>query len=296
MSLLYDQTFSIYSTDNEYYFNNDYMNDNGNCLLSPKSFTDEVDMGKLIDAFNPIDIKKEESTNFDSWSQEPNSGEIIIPEVEEDLENDFTQKENNDDTITDAKSESSFNIFDHEIKEEIIKKKEKPSDRKIADDSIRKKFKTLCEEKTKAILNISISNLYPRDKQVLFKKLPQDYLKNVTIPVNNMVLNMTLEERYNYDFGDKTKRKLFANRKVLNTLKTKYAFETGHQEILKRKVKDVITDYINSSMYIADLRKIKLNEGEDYARNFDIIVRGNKNTLGYIDYFLSTPGNKTSKK
>ena len=295
MSLLYDQTFSIYSTDNEYYFNNDYMNDNENCLMSPKSFTEEADMRKLIIAFNPIDSKKEESTNFDSWSHEPNLEEIIIPKVEE-YENDYTQKEFNTETITSVKSECSFNMFDQQVEEAIQKKKEKPSDRKIADDSIRKKFKTLCEEKMKTILNVKLSSLYPRDKQVLFKKLPQNYLKNVTIPVNNMVLNMTLEERYNHDFGDSSKRKLYANRKVLNTLKTKYAFETDHQEILKRKVKDVIADYINSSMYTADLRKIKLNEGEEYARNFDIIVKGTKNTFGYIDYFLSTPGNKTSKK
>jgi hypothetical protein len=195
------------------------------------------------------------------------------------------------------KSNQSSNPFDDDPIPTLdpIKILKDHSGRKMADDSLRKKFKTMLENRILETVNKKMKESYPLDKKIKFKKLPQNYLKNATIEMNKMSLNMTLEQRFLYDFKDTCTKKLDHNRSVLSRLNENYYELERSDSILKLFVKDLIQMYIESSKYKEDLMKIEEDQGKNYARKFDNIIRGNHDTLGYVEYFLRTPGNKSKK-
>lgn len=209
-------------------------------------------------------------------------------------ENEKTKEERKTSPKSTCSSESSpsRNLFD----EEPLKQPKIPnflSGRKMADDSMRKKFKTMVENRILEIVNTKMREAYPSDKTITFRKLPQNYLKNATIEMNKMSLNMTLEQRFSYDFKDKNTKKLDHNCRVLAKLYEHY--NMAGDSFLKLRVQDLIHHYIESSKYAMDLRKIEEEEGESYAEKFDLLARGDQDTFGYVEYYLKTPGN-TSKK
>jgi hypothetical protein len=196
-------------------------------------------------------------------------------------------------SISSVNTQNIFEIPDPFKKEKVPTT---PSDRKMADDSMRKKFKTMLEDRILEIINIKMKESYPWDKEVQFRKLPQNYLKNASIDMNKMCLNMTLEQRYKYDFEDKSTKKLAHNCQVLSKLNIRYNELEKSDSVLKLRVKDLIYQYIESSKYDMDIRRLEREEGEEYSKKFDILARGDQNTLGYVEYFLRTPGNKSKKQ
>ncbi len=194
------------------------------------------------------------------------------------------------------------NIFDapEVVFQTVKEKKEKPSYRKLEDDSIRKKFKTHCEESLRRIVNKHIESLFP-NKGLAFKKLPQNFLSCAKIEVNQIGLEMTIAKRYCYDFIEETGHKLSyaafqklqTNREVVRKLKEELKYKVDNDKVLGRQVKDLVMDFINSKKYKAELEIIERSEGIDYKKKYDKVIRGNDYNLSYVDYYIKSSGNKT---
>jgi hypothetical protein len=264
------------------------------------NFTKYTDEQGILAMNMEVRLKETESTNFESgelFQQMDNKIEIETPtftqreEVQEMTES--TEQEN-----TQSVSSPKSNIFDlqEDLTNSTKSKPDKPSNRKKADDGMRKKFKTRMEDRILELINTNIAKRYPRDKEVLFKKLPQNYLKDPSIYINKMCLDMTIAQRYQYDFGDESKKKLIHNCRVLKVLQERYGELDRSDSILKIKVKDLIWQYISSEKYDLDLGRIKRDDGEKYASRFNNVIKGDDKTLSYVVYFLTTPGNKKKEK
>ena len=242
-----------------------------------------------------------ESTHFESGEliqQMDSKIEIEAPTFTQREEVQEEMTESTEQEKTESVSSPKSNIFDlqEDLTNSTKSKPDKPSNRKKADDGMRKKFKTRMEDRILELVNGNIAKRYPRDKEVLFKKLPQNYLKDPSIYINKMCLDMTIEQRYQYDFGDKSKKKLDHNYRVLQVLQNRYGELDKSDSILKIKVKDLISQYISSEKYDLDLGRIRRDDGEKYAARFNNVIKGDDKTLSYVVYFLETPGNKKKEK
>lgn len=305
----YDPTASFFYSMSDPSDPSDY-----NQTLSEDNFSYSKTLDFSVEDFNKVFPEPDysQSTNFNSdFLQENNQHEKEMV-----VELNFNEEENKTETVTNETNinlmtpspsyipssstcASSVNIIDRyeEIRQNILTREiTTPSDRKLQDDSIRKKIKTHTEENIKNVLNLHYSKVSSGDKKIILKKLPQNFLSNVTIDLNKEALLMTVEERYQYDYGDESSTKLDVNRKVVNIMKHKYYEREEGVPLMKMKVKDLMTDYFNSKKYESELRKIEEKEGLKYAKKFDLLVKGNGNDImGYVEYYLKTPGNSKSK-
>jgi len=208
------------------------------------------------------------------------------------------EKELVTETVTSVEM-SACNPFDEVIIENAVvemKPKKETSERKKADDSIRKKIKTKTEEVIMDMINSQLARKYNSDPRLRFVKLPQNYIKTASIPFNSAALEMTIEARYLCDFDEPNPKKFETNKKVIEHLREKYPRELQDpHSILKWKVKDLYATFFQSSKFLKLMRKICEDEGEEYAKKFYKLAKGDSKTLGYVEYYLKTPGNKSRK-
>lgn len=242
--------------------------------------------------------------------QEIDQLELVVPFQQIEDMNQIEQhfEKSNLDTVTVSESSifyensKSSNIFDrYEEEQEALSKKVikyELSERKLAADSLRKKIKIRIEEAVTNLVNQHYSKLLPQ--KMRFKKLPQNYLKDISIATNKQSLDMTLEERYCHDYMDKSKKKLKNNVAVIEYLKRVKDVNENPNSILKKTVRDIIDGYLKSKAYRKDLEKIEQSEGKDYAKEFDRYARGGIKEkieiMGYLHYFTFMPANIRHKK
>lgn len=248
-----------------------------------------------------------QSTSFESG---------VVNQIENNMEKEFKSEENcyhfkeeeeevKSSPVPEIKTEtisveSDYNMFDH-CNEEFEREKSKaeessksePSHRKLAADSIRKKIKIRVEETIRKTVNKYYVIRLGKNAKIQFKKMPQNFLKDVSIGTNKMCLEMDLETRYKYDFGDKSKKKLKHNVDTIHMLKHKYNEDENPKSILRRKTKDIIKDYFESKAYEDDLVNIEEEEGLEYREKYEEYAKGNGDILGFVDYFLKMPANKS---
>jgi hypothetical protein len=235
-------------------------------------------------------------------STQEESGEIMLfLTKEEEPQADYKEVVNSEERTETITLEDSSNIFDRpEIIFQTVKtKKEKPSHRKMEDDSIRKKFKTHCEESIRLVVNQHLKKIFPKEN-IAFNKLPQNFLSNPKIEVNKKSLEMNILSRYSYDFIKDTgkdlnlagEKKLKSNQDIIKKLTEKFKYNVNTDKVLRRKVKDLVLDFINSKKYRDELLRIEISDGQEYRKRYELVTKGDSENLGYIDYYLKSRGNK----
>jgi hypothetical protein len=286
MSLgLYDEntTSSYYKSDSMYEPNYEEESEN---------LTDS-----LMKIFTPV--RNEIST------QEESGEFMLFLNKEEEPQADYKEVVNSEERTETIIQEDSSNIFDRpEIIFQTVKtKKEKPSHRKMEDDSIRKKFKTHCEESIRLAVNQHLKKIFPKEN-LAFNKLPQNFLSNPKIEVNKKSLEMDILSRYSYDFMEDTgndmnlagDKKLKSNKDIIKKLRKDLKYNVNEDKVLIRKVKDLVFDFINSQKYRDELVRIEISDGHEYRKRYELVTKGDSENLGYIDYYLKSRGNKHKHK
>jgi hypothetical protein len=106
---------------------------------------------------------------------------------------------------------------------------------------------------------------------------------------------LTIKQRYLFDFGDKSKKKLKHNVEVIRKLNDKHGEEKNENSILNYKVKELAVLYFQSKVYLNDLDNIEKEESLEYRNVFEMYATGDEKHLGFIDYFCLMNGNKKKK-
>lgn len=158
--------------------------------------------------------------------------------------------------------------------------------RKLHADSIRKKIKVKAFEAIKKLLN----KILKLSQQFEFKKLPQNFIKDVGIYNNKLAHNKTIRELFTTDFGNICKKKSNHNKAIIDKIVQEGLDNKG---ILEVKVKDLITQYFQSKYFIKDYKHIEEHEGSTYAELFKQYAIGGKDITGYINYYENSQYNIT---
>ena len=178
---------------------------------------------------------------------------------------------------------STFKTTDYYIDEKGKKKKQKKK-RKFKPDDIRKKIKAKFHKTTKNIIN---SKLKQAGTVKLFDFLPQSFITNVSIKLNNQSLGLTYEEIILKDYSSETftkadRNKYFNNLEVLNYLKENPKIcELSEFNIIKNmKYMDILRAYFSSYEFEQSIIELynKKEKGEFLSK---------KEKIEYIENYLN---------
>ena len=181
---------------------------------------------------------------------------------------------------------SKFKTTDYYIDENGKKKKQKKK-RKFKPDDIRKKIKARFHKVIKNIINTKLKNA---GSKKLFDFLPQSFITNITIKLNNQAMDLTYEKLIEKDYVPKTKikkgnpdlDKYNKNIDVLYYLKEnpEICKNSDFEKIKNMKYIDILKAYFSSFEFeqsIIDLKNKK--EKIDYIEEYI-----NK-ALSYVNFF-----------
>jgi len=180
---------------------------------------------------------------------------------------------------------SKFKIIDYYTDEKGKKKRIKKT-RKFKPDDIRKKIKARFHKVIKNLIN---TKLKKAGSQKLFDFLPQSFITNITINLNNKVLDLTYEKLIEEDFitpknlkRNSDKDKYSKNLEVLNYLKENLEISKNSEfeKIKKMKYIDILKAYFLSKEFeesVIELynKKEKIGYIEEYVNK----------ALTYINFF-----------
>lgn len=139
------------------------------------------------------------------------------------------------------------------ILDENGKMKKKKKRRKFKPDNIKKKIKARFHKDLKFTIN---KRLKQAGAQKLFELMPQNFITNMTIKLNNQVMDLTFEELIKYDWSkiiggkekkaDKTKTK--KNMEVLDYLNEnkEISEKSGFNRIKNMKYYEILNAYFSS--------------------------------------------------
>jgi hypothetical protein len=279
------------SNQSSSYYKCDSLYDAQDDEVSEKTINDS-----LMTFFTPL--RNEMSTQEDS-----KESLLYLNREEEEPLADYKQESESEERTETIPPEES-NIFDRpEVIFQTVKvKNEKPSHRKMEDDSIRKKFKTHCEESIRLVVNQHLKRIFPNENLAL-NKLPQNFLSNPKIEVNKKSLEMDILTRYSCDFVKDTgkllnsagEKKLKQNIAIIHKITNKLKYNLKKDKIFRKKVKDLVLDFINSKKYRDELLRVEISDGPQYRKRYQIITQGDSENLGYIDYYLKSKGNRAKQ-
>jgi hypothetical protein len=239
----------------------------------------------------PLNLNLEEIPNYSTGESIVEKPELIPFEAdcqmsESRRENERSQSSNG----SNSSNDSQIDPFEMEDEDGKLK----PSSRKLADDSLRKKIKVRICKGILSLINSQIAICFPKKniKSLLLKKLPQNFIKTVHIDLNRKAMSWTMEQLFTTDFGDKCKLNLNHNKKIINGFKANKSTPSPIKEVLRYELKTMIYNYFLTDMYQEDLEKIIKYEGQDYGQQYDTIAKGNGPDSGYIYYYLHQKPNK----
>ena len=178
---------------------------------------------------------------------------------------------------------SKFKTTNYYIDEKGKKKKQKKK-RKFKPDDIRKKIKAKFHKTTKNIIN---SKLKEAGTVKLFDFLPQSFITNVSIKLNNQSLGLTYEELLLKDYSSETfkktdRNKYYNNLDVLNYLKVNPKIcELSEFNIIKNmKYMDILRAYFSSYEFEQSIIELynKKEKGE---------LSSKKEKIEYIEQYVN---------
>ena len=188
---------------------------------------------------------------------------------------------------------SKFKTVDYYTDEKGKKKKEKKK-RKFKPDDIRKKIKAKFHKVIKNLIN---SKLKSSGSKILFDFLPQSFITNITIKLNNQSLNLTYENLIEKNFisqeksykGNPDVEKYNKNIEVLNYLKKNPEICTNSEfeKIKDMKYKDILKAYFNSLEFEQSI--IELNNKKE---RIDYIEEYINKAITYVDFFANNKKGK----
>ena len=181
---------------------------------------------------------------------------------------------------------SKFKTTDYYIDENGKKKKQKKK-RKFKPDDVRKKIKARFH---KAIKNIINSKLKNAGSKKLFDFLPQSFITNITIQLNNQAMDLTYEKLIETDYVSKTKikkrntdlEKYNKNIDVLYYLKEnpEICKKSDFDKIKDMKYMDILKAYFSSFEFEQSI--IELNNKKE---KIDYIEEYINKALTYVNFF-----------
>ena len=181
---------------------------------------------------------------------------------------------------------SKFKIVGYYTDEKGKKKKQKKK-RKFKPDDIRKKIKARFHKVIKNIINSKLKNA---GSKKLFDFLPQSFITNITIKLNNEALNLTYENIIEENYISQNKiykgnpdiEKYNKNMDVLNYLKKnpEICKNSEFDKIKEMKYIDILKAYFNS--YEFEQSIIELNNKKE---KIDYIEEYVNKALTYVDFF-----------
>lgn len=191
-----------------------------------------------------------------------------------------------------------------EMVKENGKIKAKKKRRKFKPDNIRKKIKARFHKDLKNVINDKIKKA---GGNKLFDLLPQSFITNITIKLNQRVLNSTLENLVRYDCledtGGKEKNpdrdKYNKNLEVLDYLNENkdISEKIGFDKIKNMKYEELLRAYFTSKEFENSLIEIYEKNKKEKIDYFEEYV--NK-AIAYVDFFKNPPNkiweNKNDKE
>ena len=181
---------------------------------------------------------------------------------------------------------SKFKTIDYYIDENGKKKKQKKK-RKFKPDDIRKKIKAKFHKVIKNIINSKLKNA---GSKKLFDFLPQSFITNITIKLNNQAMDLTYENLIEKDYVPKTKikkgnpdlEKYKKNLDVLYYLREnpEICKNSDFEKIKKMKYIDILKAYFSSSEFEQSI--IGLNNKKE---KIDYIEEYINKALSYVNFF-----------
>ena len=189
---------------------------------------------------------------------------------------------------------SKFKTVDYYTDEKGKKKKEKKK-RKFKPDDIRKKIKAKFHKVIKNLINSKLKN---SGSKILFDFLPQSFITNITIKLNNQSLDLTYENLIEKNFisqdksnkGNPDVEKYNKNIEALNYLKKnpEISKNSEFEKIKNMKYKDILKAYFNSMEFEQSI--IELNNKKE---RIDYIEEYVNKAITYVDFFAN---NKKGKR
>ena len=177
---------------------------------------------------------------------------------------------------------SKFKTIDYYTDEKGKKKKQKKK-RKFKPDDIRKKIKAKFHKTTKNIIN---SKLKQAGTIKLFDFLPQSFITNVSLKLNNQSLGLTYEELISKDYSSEAytkvdRNKYYNNLDVLNYLKENPKIcELSEFNIIKNmKYMDILRAYFSSYEFEQSIIELYNKEKGD--------LMSKKEKIEYIEQYLN---------
>ena len=181
---------------------------------------------------------------------------------------------------------SKFKTTDYYIDENGKKKKQKKK-RKFKPDDIRKKIKARFHKVIKNIINSKLKNA---GSKKLFDFLPQSFITNITIKLNNQAMDLTYEKLIEKDYVPKTKikkgnpdlEKYNKNLDVLYYLKEnpQICKNSDFEKIKNMKYIDILKAYFLSFEFEQSI--IELNNKKE---KIDYIEQYLNKALTYVNFF-----------
>lgn len=181
------------------------------------------------------------------------------------------------------------------IIDENGKMKRKKKRRKFKPDNIKKKIKARFHKDLKLIIN---KRLKQAGAQKLFELMPQNFITNMTIKLNNQVMNLTFEELIKFDWSkliggkekkaDKNKSK--KNLEVLDYLNKNQEIseKSGFNRIKQMKYDEILNAYFSSYEFEKSLEdfydKNKMEKIEYIEEYFN-------KAKTYVDFFKNPSKN-----
>lgn len=175
------------------------------------------------------------------------------------------------------------------------KMKKKKKRRKFKPDNIKKKIKARFHKDLKITIN---KRLKQAGAQKLFELMPQNFITNMTIKLNNQVMNLTFEELIKFDWykviggkekkADKNKSK--KNIEVLDYLNKNIEIseKSGFNRIKNMKYDEILNAYFSSLEFEKSLEdfydKNKMEKIEYIEEYFN-------KAKTYVDFFKNPPKN-----
>lgn len=191
---------------------------------------------------------------------------------------------------------SKFKTTDYYIDEKGKKKKQKKK-RKFKPDDIRKKIKARLHKVIKNIVNAKLKNA---GSQKLFNFLPQSFITNITIILNNQALDLTYEKLIEQNYlptikqkkGNPDYEKYNQNLDVLNYLKEnpEICKNSEFDKIKSMKYKDILKAYFLSLEFEQSI--IELNSKKE---KIDYIEEYINKALTYVNFFANNKKNFDEK-
>ena len=187
---------------------------------------------------------------------------------------------------------STFKTTNYYIDDKGKKKKQKKK-RKFKPDDIRKKIKAKFHKTAKNIIN---SKLKEAGTVKLFDFLPQSFITNVSIKLNNQSLGLTYEELILKDYSSETytkadRNKYYNNLEALNYLKEnpKICELSGFNIIKNMKYMDLLRAYFSSYEFEQSIIELynKKEKGELYSKKekIEYIEQYVNKALTYVNFY-----------